>query len=166
MLRFSAEVDGVETLNRGFNRVEHFISDFRSIWPAVAQEFYAIQEEQFGSEGAHGASGKWAPLSPVYAKYKAKAFPGALILQAERGLYESLTSPDAPDSIFRMTEDELTTGTQREGAQAHQRGSGRMPARPPIALTEADKRRMQKAIQSRLVAFTRQCGFEVLENAA
>lgn len=166
MIRFSAEVDGIETLNRSFNRVEQYISDFRSIWPAVAQEFYAVEKLQFDSQGAHGSSGKWAPLSPVYAKYKAIAFPGAPILQRERSLYESLTSPDAPDSIFRMTEDELTIGTQREGAQAHQRGSGRMPARPPIALTEDDKRRMQKAIQAQLVRFVRQAGFEVLENAA
>lgn len=166
MIRFEASVDGVETLNRAFNRVEQQISDFRSIWPAVAQEFYAIEDEQFASEGGHGSSGRWAALSPAYAKYKAKAFPGAPILQAERGLYESLTSPDAPDSIFRMTEDELTIGTQREGATAHQRGSGRMPARPPIALTEADKTRIQKAIQSRLVQFVRQAGFQVLESAA
>lgn len=166
MLRFSAEILGVEVLNRAFNRVDEYISDFRSIWPTVAAEFYLIEGEQFKSEGAKGASGKWAPLSPAYKKYKAVAFPGQPILRATTSLYDSLTSPDAPDSIYRLEEQEMTIGTQREGATAHQRGTGRMPARPPISLTEADKRRLQKAIQSQLVQFTRRAGFEVQEKAA
>lgn len=166
MIRFSAEVLGVEVLNRGFNRIEEHISDFRNIWPRVAQEFYTIEVQQFQSQGAHGASGRWAALSPAYAKYKAIAFPGQPILRATTGLFESMTSPDALDSIFRMDAQEMTIGTQREGATAHQRGSGRMPARPIISLTEADKRRMQKAIQKGLVEFTRRAGFQVEERVA
>lgn len=166
MLHFVGEIQGVEVLNRAFNRIEEHISDFRNIWPAVAQEFYAIEVQQFQSQGAHGASGRWAPLSPAYAKYKAVAFPGQPILRADNLLFESMTSPDALDSIFRMDAQELTIGTQREGATAHQRGSGRMPARPIISLTEADKRRVQKAIQRGLVEFTRRAGFQVEERAA
>lgn len=161
MLRFSGEVLGTPVLDRAFNRVEQIISDFRFIWPAVAKEFYSIEEGQFQSQGAKGASGKWAPLSKVYAKYKAIAFPGLPILQREQSLYESLTSPDAPDSVFRPEADQLTIGTRREGATAHQRGTGRMPARPPISFTERDRRGIQKAIQTQLVRFTRQAGFEV-----
>lgn len=166
MIHFSAEVLGVEVLNRGFNRIEEHISDFRNIWPNVAREFYAIEREQFQSQGAHGASGRWAPLSPAYAKYKAIAFPGQPILRADNLLFESMTSPDALDSIFRMDDRELTIGTQREGATAHQRGRGRMPARPIISLTESDKRRIQKSIQRGLIEFTRRAGFQVEERAA
>ena len=166
MLHFTGTVDGVEALNRGFNRIDQHISDFRNIWPKVAQEFYAIEVEQFESQGAHGASGRWAPLSPAYAKFKAVAFPGQPILRAENLLFESLTTADGLDSVFRMDAQELTIGTRREGATAHQRGSGRMPARPPISLTEADKRRIQKSIQAGLIQFTRQAGFEVDEKAA
>ncbi len=166
MIRFSATVEGVEVLNRGFSRIEEFISDFRSVWPNVAKEFYAIEHEQFASQGAHGASGKWAALSPAYSKYKAIKFPGQPILRATNSLYESLTSPDALDSIFRMDAQQMTIGTQREGARAHQRGTRRMPARPPISFTEADKRRIQKSIQAGLVKFTRQAGFNVEEKAA
>lgn len=163
MLRFSADVLGVEVLNRAFNRIEQVISDMRSIWPNVTKEFYSIEVEQFASEGSKGESGRWAPLKLAYAKYKAQSFPGLPILQRERSLYESLTSPDAPDSIFRAEAQELTIGTRREGATAHQKGTGRMPARPPISLTERDKRRLTKAIQVGLVKFTRQAGFPVQE---
>lgn len=166
MLRFTGTVDGVETLNRAFNRVEEYISDFRSIWPFVAKEFYAIEEGQFQSEGAKGLSGRWSPLSPAYAKYKEQKFPGQPLLRATTSLYQSMTSPDAPDSIFRMDERELTIGTKHEAATAHQRGTRKMSARPIISLTEDDKRRIQKSIQGALVPFIRRQGFEVLENVA
>lgn len=164
-VRFTGEVDGIPVLDRAFNRVEEYIADFRNIWPSVAEEFYAIEREQFASQGAHGASGTWAPLSPAYAKFKAVEFPNQPILRATTALYQSMTSPDAPDSIFRMDAQEMTIGTQREGATAHQRGSG-LPARPIISLTDADKRRIQKAIQLPLVSYIRRQGLVVLENAA
>lgn len=160
MLKFSAEVQGVEVLNRAFNRVEERISDFRFIWPSFAAEFYSIMREQFASEGAHGASGKWAKLSPAYAKHKAIVYPNMPILQATTALYQSMTSPDANDSIFRPEADQLVIGTKREGATVHQR------TRPVISLTEADKRRLTKAIQLPLVQFVRKQGFTVLEAAA
>lgn len=166
MLRFSAEVLGVEVLNRSFNRIDEYISDFRGIWPAVAAEFYAIEEGQFASEGAKGASGKWAPLSPAYKAWKVKNFPGEPILKLYHPLYESLTSPDAGDSVYRLEEQEMVLGSRTPYATAHQRGTAIMPARPPISLIEADKRRLQKAIQSQLVQFTRRMGFDVQEKAA
>jgi len=166
MIRFTGEVDGIPVLDRAFNRVEEHISDFRSIWPNVAKEFYAIEEAQFQSEGARGASGKWAALSPAYKRWKEIHYPGEPILKLAHPLYESLTSPDAPDSIFRMEATEMTLGSRTPYATAHQKGAGRMPARPPISLTESDKRRIQKSIQAGLVAFTRRAGFQVEEKAA
>lgn len=166
MIHFVGEIQGVEVLNRAFNRIEEHISDFRNIWPRVAQEFYAIEEEQFASEGAHGASGKWAPLSPAYKRWKEIHFPGEPILKLEHFLYPSLTRADAPDSIFRMDAQEMTLGSRTPYATAHQRGTGRMPARPPISLTEADKRRIQKSIQRGLVEFTRRAGFQVDQEKA
>lgn len=166
MIRFTATIDGVEMLDRAFNRIDQFISDFRNVWPSVATEFYQIEEEQFETQGAAGASGQWAPLSPAYKRWKEIHFPGEPILKLEHPLYESLTSPDALDSIFRPQPDELTIGTKVPYARAHQTGAGFMPARPPISMSETHKRRIQKAIQKELVRFTRQAGFEVEERAA
>lgn len=166
MIRFRAELDGVEVMDRAFNRIDQIISDFRSIWPNVAKEFYAIEAGQFGSEGAKGASGKWSPLSPAYKKWKESHFPGEPLLRLAHPLVESLTSPDAPGSIFRLEADQMTLGSKVEYATAHQRGGGNLPARPPISLTEEDKRKLQKSIQSGLVRFTRQAGFRVDERLA
>lgn len=160
MIRFSATVDGLLVLDRAFNRIDQRISDFRNIWPSVAREFYAIEREQFETEGVSGASGKWAALSPAYKRWKEVHFPGEQILQATHALVDSMTTPDANDSVFRADPLMLTIGTKREGAAAHQR------TRPIISLREEQKRRLQKAIQAGLVRFTREAGFQVDEKAA
>lgn len=160
MIRFSATVDGVETLNRGFNRIEEFISDFRLIWPAVAQEFYAIEREQFDTEGAAGAAGKWAALSPAYKRWKEANFPGQPIMRLENTLFESLTDPQALDAIFRPGKDELVIGSKSPYARKQHQ------TRPLISMSEQQKRRIQKAIQRGLVEFTRRAGFEVREERA
>lgn len=160
MITFVGEVQGVEVLNRGFNRIEGAISDFRSLWPAVAGEFYAIEREQFDSEGAAGASGKWAALSPAYKKWKEANYPGQPIMRLENPLFESLTDPEALDAIFRPGADELVIGTKLPYARRQHR------TRPLISMTEQQKRRIQKAIQRGLVEFTRRAGFEVQEERA
>lgn len=165
MITFRAEVDGIEVLNRGFNRIEQIITDFRPIWPNVAGEIYAINQEQFDSEGGKGASGKWAALSPAYKKWKEINYPGQPILQREGRLVASLTDPEAADAIYQPGKDELVIGTRVPYATAHQRG-GRMPQRQIFSFSEQQKTRIQKSIQQGLVQFTRQAGFEVREERA
>lgn len=165
-MRFVATVDGAVEMVRSFNRIEQQISDFRFIWPAVAEEFYSLEAEQFKTEGASGASGRWASLSLAYAKYKAVHFPNMPLLKATTSLFDSMTSFEAPGAVYRPDKDELTIGTSVPYAIYHQRGTKRMPARPIISLSDSGKRRIQKAIQIGLVQFIRRQGFNVLENAA
>jgi phage gpG-like protein len=166
VIHFVGNVQGVEVLNRAFNRVEEYISDFRSIWPDVATEIYAINAEQFQSEGSAGASGKWAALSPAYARFKAKAFPGQPILQAEGHMIASLTDPEALDAIYRPEQTVLTIGSKDPKARKHHLGLDNLPARPIFSFSERQKRRIQKAIQRNLVEFTRRAGFRVEEKEA
>lgn len=160
MIRFVAEVAGGVQLDRAFNRIDQEISDFRVFWPGVIVAFYEIETEQFQSEGAKGASGKWTPLSPAYKLFKEREFPGKTILRREDALYESMTGPDALDSILRPEKDELTIGSALPYALIHQK------TRPVISLSEENKRKITKSIQQRLVAFARATGFEVEEQAA
>lgn len=166
MIRFTAQVDGVTVLDRAFNRIEQHISDFRNIWPAPIRIIYGIFGKAFDTEGASTAAGKWKELSPAYAKRKALKYPGQPILRATTSLFASMTDPEAPDAIFRPGKDELVIGTKTPYARAHQRGGGRLPARPIISFTESDKRDIQKSIQQGLVQFVRQLGFQVDEEKA
>ena len=164
-MRFSFSIDGVPEFDRAFNRIEQEIDDLRSVWPEVAKEFYQIEVEQFESEGGVGQSGKWAALSPAYAKYKAVKFPNQPILRATNSLFDAMTSSDATGSVFRPERSELTIGANLDYGAYHQRGSG-LPQRKVISMNENQKRRIQKAIQIGLVQFVRRQGFTVLEKAA
>lgn len=166
---FTGTLDGVEEFNRGFNRVEDFISDFRFVWPSVISLFYTdLFPDLFASEGATSVGGKWPELTHSYATFKAIAFPSQTILKASNSLFDSLTSPEASGAIIRPERDELTLGTSIPYALAHHRGSPNrnLPKRSLNPLTETGKRKMQKAIQAPLVQFIRRQGFTVLENAA
>lgn len=165
MIRFSFEIDGVPAFDRAFNRIEQELDDLRSIWPAVAKEFYQIEVEQFESEGAAGASGKWAALSPAYARYKAVKFPNQPILRATTSLFDAMTNPDALGAVFKPEKSQLTIGANIDYGTYHQRGRG-VPQRKVISPSESQKRRIQKAIQVGLVQFVRRQGFNVLERAA
>jgi len=160
MLRFVADISGDVQLDRAFNRVEQEISDFRNFWPGVIVAFYEIETEQFATEGAQGASGQWAPLSPAYKVFKEREFPGKSILRREDALYESMTGPDALDSILRPEVDELIIGSALPYALIQHR------KRPIISLSEDNKRKIVKSIQRRLVEFARTTGFQVEEKAA
>lgn len=164
MIQLTATVEGEQVFNRAFNRLDA-LSDFRPFWPNVIQEFYLIEAEQFDSEGAAGGE-RWTPLSPLYSEYKEQVYPGQPILQAEGDLRASLTDPEAAGAILQPREDELIIGTSVPYALAHQRGTIRMPRRPPINFSEAQKRRLQKAIQAGLVRFVREAGFDTEERAA
>jgi phage gpG-like protein len=166
LIRFIAEVSGDVVLDRAFNRVDHFISDLRGLWPNVAGTIYRILGRAFDTEGASTAAGKWKALSPPYAKWKEVHYPHQPILRAENHLYESLTDSEAPDAIYRPEKDHLIMGTRDPKGRAHQRGGGRLPARPIISFTESDKREITKSIQAGLVQFVRSAGFNVDERAA
>lgn len=163
MINFAIDIDGINQFDRTFNRLSQ-IDDLRPLWGEVIGEFHQIEVEQFDSEGA--ATGqRFHPLSRVYAEYKEVAYPGKPILQASGDLRDSLTDSDAIGAIVRPGPHELIVGTSVPYARFHQRGTGRMPARPPIRLAELQRRRIQKAIQRGLVQFIREAGAEVEEAA-
>lgn len=164
MIRFAIEVDGLPEFDRSFNRVTQRIEDLRPVWDAVEKVFFELETEQFRSEGSAGGSGQWPALSHQYEEAKAKAGYNFLpILQRSRALYFSLTRKGAEHQVLDEGAQELTIGTTLPYAALHQRGAGRLKARPPISLSEAGRRRIQKAIQRELVQFVRRAGFVVTE---
>lgn len=140
MLTLTVERSGLETLQRvgqGLRAVADM--DFVPFFERVVEpDFERIELEQFASQGARGEGGGWAPLSPAYAAAKAKRFPGRPILEASGRMKGSLTQRGHPDGFRRVTRDTYERGTSVPYADAHARGSARMPARPPIGVTEAD----------------------------
>lgn len=124
--------------------------DMSPLWEKLATSFQGIERRAFHSQGATSAGG-WAALSPAYAAWKARAYPGKTILRRTDALYRSLTErPFGVEVIephlMRLGTD-VKSDTGFDYPRAHQQGTARMPRRRPVVLTEADRRNWVRALQ-------------------
>jgi hypothetical protein len=162
-LRVSFEIDGARELDRTFVNVIAVIDKpARRIAPTFRAWAYRVGWEQFGSEGAKGRSGKWPDRSKGYQERLLKSNPFALnILQVTGGLKLSLTRPDAKYAVWDVSDNAITFGTTHPAAIFHQRGTSRMPARPPIDPSETQQRGLMKDIQRDILVEIRRTGLVV-----
>lgn len=147
----TVDIEGLPELLDAFEGVSRGMLDFRDLgtWDAVQFEFYKIEKEQFSSEGAAGASGKWKPLSSPYKERKARQYGAVPILTASGRLYRSLTSSGG-DAVVEKRPLELVLGSRVPYARHHQSGTGRMPKREPISITPEQEKRLMKPVQDHL----------------
>ena len=150
MLRFTVEVMGEEQVLRAFSRFGDAVKDLTPFWPTIADDFRELEEKQFDTQGGSG-SGGWTALSPAYATWKARHYPGKGILVRTGALRSSLTTGGA-GHIEKKSADRLEIGTSVPYAIYHQKGTRKMPKRPPVELSEADKMRWSKALHKFLIS--------------
>lgn len=144
MILIQIDVTGMAEMVRAVGDFAEGMTDFSEVWPDVRDEFFAIEREQFESEGAQGDAAAWQPLSPHYAAWKDRNFGGMPILQRTGALMASLAG-DAAN--VDMQSDSLTIGSSVAYAIYHQEGTSRMPARPVIDLTLANQTRLSRIIR-------------------
>lgn len=144
-MNFSIEIQGEKQFSQAIDRFDGLVTDMHRVWPLCAEIFYRIEIEQFASEGSRGAEGRWKPLSPGYARWKAINYGDLPILFLTGEMKRSLLGV-GPNAIKIETPSSLTLGTtaSRKGffyPVAHQLGgtkAGRPPRRRPIDLTRND----------------------------
>lgn len=153
-MRFTFVVEGQAQFDRSFNRVGKHVEDLRPVWDKIERVFYAIEDEQFKSEGAKGRSGKWKSLTRPYAKQKAQKYGVRPILQRSGDLYRSLTGKTS-DTVLIKDKQEFGIGTRLFYAPFHQRGTSKMPAREPVSFADDQRTRMMKEIQKGLLEIIR-----------
>lgn len=128
------EPGGAE-LAAGMERWAELVGDFSEAWPAVTRLVRRHHGRTFDSEGAAtGPKRRWVPLSPRYAAIKARDFPGRPLLVRTTALRRALVE-GGPGSRVRETKDSVeigVTGDVGKIAGYHQKGTPRMPARPPV----------------------------------
>lgn len=120
-------------------RLARYIFAVRDAAPAfeiLGERFVAMEQKQFASEGAWGGAA-WAPLSPAYASWKARHYPGKPILQLGGTLIDSLT---IGPKIREIGPTFATFGTDVSYAQYHQQGTPKMPQRKPLDITLIERR--------------------------
>jgi phage gpG-like protein len=144
--KLTMEVAGEQQLSRGFSRLADNISDATEPFEESADDFKKVEEKWFESEG----NGAWQPLSPNYATWKDRNYPGTKILERAGLLRESLAGSN-PWTIRDIQPLQMKLGTTINYAGRHQTGKGRLPQRKVIDLQEEDKTRWVKIFQKWLV---------------
>jgi phage gpG-like protein len=144
------EVSGVPEVVNALMKVKRGIADLRQLgtWKMVRSEFQKVVAEQFAAEG-QGESGKWQALKPTYVPVKMKRWGDQPILQASGRGYRALTSSNG-DSVFEEQPQEATFGTSLSYMGYHQKGTKKMPKRPPVDFTESQRKRVFEPINKKL----------------
>lgn len=122
----TVRVEGDEEAQRRLERLTLLLTDLRSFWPMLVPVVRSWFRRQFESEGAFGGH-PWAPLSPVYAAYKARVRPGKGILVFTGDLKRA-----ASNAVRTATPTTLTLTIDDPKVSYHQEGTTRMPARPLV----------------------------------
>ncbi|HEY3283071.1 MAG TPA: phage virion morphogenesis protein [Armatimonadota bacterium] len=91
-VRLSIEVEGEKQLTARVKGVIDRTKDLRPVFDELEADFREHMGEVFGSEGAAQKGGKWQALSPRYAAWKARHYPGRPILERTGALKDSLTT--------------------------------------------------------------------------
>lgn len=127
-----------------FERAGDEIADFgKHVFSKLGPVFEAEEARQFDAEGG-GPSGGWAALSPAYAAWKEKRYPGKPILEASGALRAALTQSSSPFAERSYSGDTFEFGTHGVPyATAHQFGTAALVARPPIDLSSDFERDLQ-----------------------
>ena len=143
-LRFA--VFGDDQVVRTIDRVEEAAADMRPVWEVLADRFVHLERRQFATEGTY--SGGWAPLSPRYAAWKARAYPGKTILRRTDELWRSLT--EGPE--VRIIEPAfMVLGSAVDYGAYHQKGGPNLPQRRPVELSENERREWVRIMQRYIV---------------
>ena len=141
LVKIRFEVANEVQFSRAFEFAQEKQADFTHPFELMSDDFYKSMSEVFSSEGAYEERKHWQELSPAYAAWKMRHYPGKKILERTGRLKRSLTVKGGEDSVSNITPSELAIGTRVPYAILHQMGTKRLPQRKIIELTEKQKLR-------------------------
>lgn len=82
------KVTGEKQVQSLLNAVSLRARDLRPVWRHIANDFSALEARQFDTEGGLGKP--WPALSPAYAAWKSKHYPGRSMMVLSGDLFSSL----------------------------------------------------------------------------
>ena len=130
-----------QEMENGFDEAD-YTEDLSAFLPVLAED-----EQEFFLDEKDSSGAKWAPL----AKSTIAAKGHDLILYETGHLEASLVSESGPDHVQNVTHRGLKFGTSDEKAGFHQEGTSRMPARPPVGITEDTLDKLVDAVADKAV---------------
>jgi len=111
------------------------------VWDKVLDILYKAEQKLFAQEGRTEEHDKWEKLSPRYAAWKKRHYPGKGILTLTRGLRESMTYPFDIHHVEKRPR-RLTWGSHHlvsgghDLGGIHAEGRDNMLPREPIRITQ------------------------------
>ncbi len=147
-MRLTLSFYGDVQLDRTLARFGDNLGDARALWDDLTNRFVRLERRQFATEGAY-ASGGWPELSPRYAHWKARHYPGKPILQRGGLLHESLT--ERPLGVEVLEPGFMVIGSGVGYGGYHQKGGGTLPRRRPVEFPESTRRDWVRRIQRFIV---------------
>ena len=129
----SSILDSIGDIETIFHDMKSKITDadYSETLDAFQPTIAAQEAEMFSSQRDSNGS-PWAPLKPSTVKRKGHS----RILFESGALMASLVTVGGPGNINAVSERGLLYGTDIEYAIFHQDGTSKMPARPPVGLSE------------------------------
>lgn len=106
--------------------------DFAPVFSQQRPRFQAMSALMFKNEGWPS---RWPALSPGYAAWKQKHYPGKPMMRRSDRLYDSLVGVTS-DSVWKVTKQSIQFGTRVPYWREHQYGdpTRHLPARPTVAM--------------------------------
>ena len=135
---------GIKGIDRTLLRITKAADDMRPAWVKVIARFAKRNAVTF----REGQAGGWPALSPGYAAWKERHYPGRPILVREGDLLRSLTSDM---DVVEIHPTRMAAGSTSDYGARHQRGEG-VPKRAPIRIPEYTRREMVRDVQAHLFA--------------
>ena len=141
LVKIKFEVLNEVQFSRAFGDAANKVNDLTLPFSLLANDFFTTMANVFEAEGAFEEREKWQELSPTYAAWKARHYPGKKILERTGRMLRSLTIRGSEDNILKIEPMELQIGTRVPYAIYHQTGTPRLPMRKIIELTGEQKKR-------------------------
>lgn len=144
---------------RGLRAMRVAVEDLRPLWPHVTRVIRPFIVKNFRTQGT--SSGQpWAPLTPAYAAWKARNYPGKPILVREGDLRAHVTGRKGPRVVAAPRWVDYVIDDPK--AQYHQHGTRFMVARPLIPRVPHDvQEAVRQAARDYFDDVARRWGFQV-----
>lgn len=155
-LVFTLDVAGDVQLRRRIDGLAANLEDFRPAFEQMADVWLEHMQQVFATEGM-ATAGHWPALSPAYAAWKAKHYPGTHLLVREGTLGLAMTSKGGPGNIREISATQMVLGGRRptpngnwDVGRLHQEGTRFIPRRRIINLPEWLKRQWMQILRQHL----------------
>ncbi len=124
------------------------MSDMQAVFDRYGE--YIVDEHIPRQFRARGTPQGWAPLSPAYARWKATHYPGMPLLERTQRMKKGFRWEAKPRSLRIINRVTAGQSVRIPRWRFHQDGTGKMPARKMLQITQRDNDKLLELSQEYL----------------